>query len=211
MQEVDKQMTANTVQPLTVIFSAPYMLPFLDCFMPVFEHLDIQLIVAEESGITNVVDPLGGSYYVESLTDQLEAHAEELIDTITEMGGAVAAIEEGWMQSQIEDSAYKEAQRQGSGESVLVGVNRFEVDDNEPVPVLEVHPALEASQKEAVAAWRAIRDQEAADSALADVVDAAASDVNLMAPIKDALAAGATVGEVSDALRGVFGLHRPLG
>jgi methylmalonyl-CoA mutase N-terminal domain/subunit len=168
-------------------------------------------VIAHESGVANTVDPLAGSYFVESLTDALETRAEELIDTITEMGGAVAAIEEGWMQAQIEDSAYQEAKRQGSGESVVVGVNRFAVDDSEPVPVHEVDPTLEAMQRQAVASWRENRDQSVVDATLDDVVSAAASDVNLMPPIKYALATGATVGEVSDALRGVFGLHRPTG
>lgn len=115
------------------------------------------------------------------------------------------------MQAQIEDSAYREAQRQTRGESVLVGVNRFETDDIQPVPVLEIDPSLEGAQKASVAAWRAARDQSVVDEALSDVGSAAHSDVNLMYPIREALAAGATVGEVSDALRRVFGLHRPSG
>ena len=173
--------------------------------------LRTQQVIAYESGVANTVDPLAGSYFVESLTDELEARAEELIATIASMGGAVAAIEEGWMQAQIEDSAYREAQRQTAGESVVVGVNRFTSEDNEPVPVLEVDAALEEAQKDRLAAWRSVRDQGTVDSCLADVVAAAHSNVNLIYPIREALAAGATVGEVSDALRGVFGLHRPGG
>ena len=173
--------------------------------------LRTQQVIAHESGVANTVDPLAGSYFVESLTDELEAKAEDLIATIASMGGAVSAIEEGWMQAQIEDSAYREAQRQGAGESVVVGVNRFTAEGSEHVPVLEVDPELEESQRAALSRWRADRDQSAVDSQLADVVSAAHSDINLMYPIREALSTGATVGEVSDSLRSVFGLHRPAG
>ena len=173
--------------------------------------LRTQQVIAHESGVAGTVDPLAGSYFVENLTNELETRAEELLSTIATMGGAVAAIEEGWMQSQIEDSAYKEARRQGSGESVVVGVNRFTVEDMEPTPLLEVDPALEEAQKDRVRSWRESRDQDLAESTIDIVADVAASDGNVMLPIKDALAAGATVGEVSDTLRGVFGLYRPTG
>ena len=173
--------------------------------------LRTQQVIAHESGVAGTVDPLAGSYFVEDLTNELEARTEELLKTIATMGGAVVAIEEGWMQSQIEDSAYKEARRQGSGESVVVGVNRFAIEDTEPTPLLEVDPALEEEQKDRVRNWRAGRDQDLAGSTIGTVADVAASDGNLMLPIKDALAAGATVGEVSNALRGVFGLYRPTG
>jgi len=173
--------------------------------------LRTQQVIAHESGVANTVDPLAGSYFVESLTNSLEEKAEALIAEITAMGGAVAAIEEGWMQSQIEESAYRDAQRQSSGQSVVVGVNRFVSDGSSPVPVLEVNPALEESQKEALARRRAQRDQQVVDGRLEVVHDVAASKENLMEPMRDALAAGATIGEVSDALRAVFGVHRPTG
>ena len=115
------------------------------------------------------------------------------------------------MQSQIEESAYRDAQRQSSGQSVVVGVNRFVSDGSNPVPALEVEPALEESQKEALARRRAQRDQQAVDGRLEIVRDVAASTENLMEPMRGALAAGATIGEVSDALRTVFGVHRPTG
>ncbi|HZD22398.1 MAG TPA: methylmalonyl-CoA mutase family protein [Acidimicrobiia bacterium] len=173
--------------------------------------LRTQQVLAYESGVANTVDPLAGSYFVESLTDALEEKAESLIDIIAGMGGAVAAIEEGWIQSQIEESAYREAQQQSSGESVVVGVNRFVSEDGDPIPVLEVDPALEVAQKEAVQSRRAERDQSAVDAALATVTDVADSDDNLMGPMRQALAVGATIGEVSDVLRDVFGVHRPTG
>ncbi|HUG32445.1 MAG TPA: methylmalonyl-CoA mutase family protein [Acidimicrobiia bacterium] len=173
--------------------------------------LRTQQVIAHESGVANTVDPLAGSYFVESLTDALEEKAEALITTIAEMGGAVAAIEEGWMQSQIEDSAYEEAKRQSSGESVVVGVNRFESSDGEPVPVLEVDPALEEGQQTVLAERRAARDTAAVEDALRTVTEVAAGEENLMPSMGEALAIGATIGEVSDALREVFGLHRPTG
>ncbi len=171
--------------------------------------LRTQQVIAYESGVTATVDPLGGSYFVEALTDAIEAKAEELLSRIAEMGGAVAAIEEGWMQSQIEESAYREAQRQSTGESVVVGVNRYATDEGEQVPVLDVDPSLEAEQKQRVDAWREARDQEALAGFLHKVEETARGDANLLYPMKDALEAGATVGEVSDVLRQVFGQHRP--
>ncbi|MFP4073598.1 MAG: methylmalonyl-CoA mutase [Actinomycetota bacterium] len=173
--------------------------------------LRTQQVIAYESGVANTVDPLAGSYFVESLTDSLEEKAEGLISAIADMGGAVAAIEEGWMQAQIEDSAYREAQRQTSGESVVVGLNRFQSDDGEPVPVLEVDPELEESQKQSLTDRREARDSAAVSTALERVTEVAATDENLMPHMREALALGATIGEVSDALRAVFGQHRPTG
>jgi methylmalonyl-CoA mutase N-terminal domain/subunit len=173
--------------------------------------LRTQQVIAHESGVTNTVDPLAGSYFVETLTDSLEEKAERLLSTIADMGGAVAAIEEGWMQAQIEDSAYREAQRQSTGESVVVGVNRYESGGGEPVPVLEVDPALETAQRDRLTAWRDSRDQDQVMKALARVGEVAKADENLMPPMREALVLGATVGEVSDALRAVFGEHRPTG
>ena len=173
--------------------------------------LRTQHVIAHESGVTNTVDPLAGSYFVESLTDRLEEEAEGLLSSIAGMGGAVAAIEEGWMQSQIEDSAYRDAQRQSRGESVVVGVNRFVSSEGPPVPVLEIAPGLEEAQKSALARHRDARHRAAVDSAVERVTDVAATDENLMPIMRDSLAVGATVGEVSDALRAVFGVHRPTG
>jgi methylmalonyl-CoA mutase N-terminal domain/subunit len=173
--------------------------------------LRTQQVIAHESGVANTVDPLAGSYFVESLTDGLEERAEKLISTIADMGGAVAAIEDGWMQAQIEESAYLEAKRQSSGESVVVGVNRHESSDDVPIPVLEVDPGLEEAQKGSLADRRTSRDQEAVDRALTDVGETAATTRNLMPAMRDALTHGATIGEVSDVLRTVFGVHRPTG
>jgi methylmalonyl-CoA mutase N-terminal domain/subunit len=173
--------------------------------------LRTQQVIAYESGVTATVDPLAGSYFVESLTDALEEKAESLISAVSGMGGAVAAIEAGWMQSQVEESAYREARRQTSGESVVVGVNRFQGDGDAKIPVLEIDPNLEKAQREALRSRRADRDQAEVEAKLKGVEEAAVADVNLMPPMKEALASGATIGEVSDALRRVFGVHRPNG
>jgi methylmalonyl-CoA mutase N-terminal domain/subunit len=173
--------------------------------------LRTQQVIAHESGVTATVDPLAGSYFVESLTDELEERAESLIAQVEQIGGAVAAIEEGWMQAQIDESAYEEARRQSRGESVVVGVNRFETAEQEPIPVLEIDPTIEESQREALAERRVKREGSAVEKALADVAEVAKSTENLMGPMRDALLAGATIGEVSDELREVFGVHRPTG
>lgn len=173
--------------------------------------LRTQQVIAHESGVPATVDPLAGSYYVEYLTDELEQRAESLIAAISEKGGAVGAIEEGWMQRQIEESAYREARRQNSGESVVVGVNRFETTEETKIPVLDVDPALEQGQKEALVQRKGAREAAAITSVLQTVESVARTNENLMVPMREALRAGATIGEVSDALRGVFGVHRPTG
>ena len=171
--------------------------------------LRTQQVIAHESGVADTVDPLGGSYYVEYLTDQLELAAHKLLDEIEAIGGAVASIEQGWMQARIEESAYTEAKRQGDGESVVVGVNRFVSEGGEGIPVLEIDPALEENQIRRLAGWRADRDQGEVDAALDHLQDLAATESNLLPAMKTALRSGATVGEVSDRLRLVFGLYRP--
>ena len=171
--------------------------------------LRTQQIIAFESGVADTVDPLAGSYFVERLTDQLQQGAEVLIAQIEGRGGAVSAIEEGWMQSQIEESAYREARRQTEGSSVVVGVNRFQGETYAEMPVLEVHPELEKRQKDRLAEWRSSRDQSSTERGLDDVENLASSDANLLPAMKAALVAGATVGEISDRLRNVFGVYRP--
>ncbi len=170
--------------------------------------LRTQQVLAYESGLTATVDPWGGSYFMETLTDEIEAAAVGLIERVEALGGAVEAIEAGFMQSQIEDAAYTEARRQAAGDSVVVGVNRFVDGDGDGVPVLKVDPALEEGQKDRVRAWRAGRDSAPVERLLSEVSRIAAGTGNLLYPIRSALLAGATVGEVSDALREVFGSHK---
>lgn len=169
--------------------------------------LRTQQILAHESGITDTVDPFGGSYFMEALTDDLEEAAQALFDRVEDLGGAVRAIETGFMQSQIEEAAYREARKQTSGESVVVGVNRFQLGEEAPIEVLRVDPALERGQIERLHEWRARRGS--VGDRLEAVAEAARGDANLLPVMKEALVAGATVGEVSDALRTVFGEYRP--
>ena len=171
--------------------------------------LRTQQILAHESGVADTIDPLGGSYYVESLTDDLEAEAFELLDEIDRRGGMSDAIDSGWVKRQIQDVAFERQQEIESGDRVVVGVNRFEVDDDPHVDVEEVDEQQETRQQERLASVKAERDDEAVDAALAAVADAAAGDQNLLPPIVDAVKAYATVGEISDVLREVFGEYRP--
>ncbi|MEX2280805.1 MAG: methylmalonyl-CoA mutase family protein [Acidimicrobiia bacterium] len=168
--------------------------------------LRTQQILAHESGLMSTVDPWAGSWFMERLTDEIEAAATDLYDRVEELGGAVAAIEAGWMQSQIEDAAYREARAQETGESVVVGVNRFVSDETEKVPVMKIDPELERAQVARLEEWRTGRGP--VDTELQAVEDVARSDENLLPAMKAALAAGATIGEVSDVLRRVFGTHR---
>jgi methylmalonyl-CoA mutase, N-terminal domain len=168
--------------------------------------LRTQQILAHESGLTATVDPWAGSWFMEQLTDDLEDAATDLFDQVEALGGAVAAIEAGWMQSHIEDSAYREARSQESGDSVVVGLNRFLSEETERVPVMRVDPKLEPSQVARLVEWRAARGSVGDE--LRKVDEVARTAENLLPSLKAALAAGATIGEVSDVLRGVFGTHR---
>ncbi|MFQ5948975.1 MAG: methylmalonyl-CoA mutase, partial [Acidimicrobiia bacterium] len=171
--------------------------------------LRTQQILAYESGVADTVDPLAGSYFVESLTDAVEGLAMELLEKIEAAGGSVSAIEAGLMQGMIEDAAYREAQRVEAGESVVVGVNRFAEPEEEPVPVMSVDPRLEAEQIRRLGELKRARDQAVVDAALSKVQAAAEGDGNLLYPMKEALQRMATLGEVSGVLREVFGSYRP--
>lgn len=170
--------------------------------------LRTQQIIGHESGVADTVDPLAGSFFVEKLTDEIEAAARTVIGRIDDAGGAVAAVEAGVVQQMIEESAYRFAQRIESGDAVVVGVNRFEGDDDGDVPVTSIDPRLEQDQVERLADFRSGRGGSAVAAALAELGKAAAGDDNLLPPMKRALAAGATVGEVSSALEETFGRYR---
>ena len=173
--------------------------------------LRTQQILGYEAGLADTVDPLAGSYYIESMTDALEEAAGRVLAEIDAAGGAVEAVEQGVVQRMIEDSAYREAQRQESGESVVVGVNRFVADDGEDIPTLELDPDLEPDQIGLLAEVRAVRDTPLVESALAEVRRVASDGGNLLYPMKTALQRQATLGEVSGVLAEVFGIHRPAG
>ena len=171
--------------------------------------LRTQQVLANETDVTASVDPLAGSYLVESMTDAIEAAIDELMNQVDELGGAVAAIEQGFQKREIERSAYAVAQQIDSGERVVVGLNRYVLDTEEPYEPLRVDPAIEVAQRDRLAKLRADRDATVVDKALDGLVVAAAGAGNVLYPMKDALRARATVGEVCDALRGVWGTYRP--
>ncbi|MFB6708453.1 methylmalonyl-CoA mutase [Streptomyces sp. NPDC056333] len=171
--------------------------------------LRTQQVLAYETDVTATVDPFAGSYVVESMTDAVEAEARDLMLKVEDMGGAVNAIERGFQKSEIERSAYRIAQETDSGERVVVGVNRFQLDEEEPYEPLRVDPAIEAQQAARLAKLRAERDQGAVDEALGRLKKAAEGTDNVLHPMKDALAARATVGEVCNALREVWGTYVP--
>ncbi len=171
--------------------------------------LRTQQVIAYETDVTATVDPFAGSYVVESMTDDLEDAAVALIDAVEDKGGAVAAIEQGFQKEEIERSAYQVAREIDSGERVVVGVNRFAVDDDEPYEPLRVDPAIEAEQCARLDALRSARDDGEVERALDAMRDAAAGTDNVLVPMKEALAAMATVGEVSHALRDVWGTYVP--
>jgi methylmalonyl-CoA mutase N-terminal domain/subunit len=171
--------------------------------------LRTQQIIGYEAGVVDTPDPLAGSYLVESLTDEVEAKAWEYIHRIDELGGAVAAIEAHFQMDEIEQSAYEYTKSIDDDERVIVGLNKFTVD-NEPEPsVFPIDPTLEPAQKRRLAAYKANRDQSLVAASLEAVRAAARGTDNLLYPMKQALKANATLGEVSDALRDVFGVYRP--
>jgi methylmalonyl-CoA mutase N-terminal domain/subunit len=166
-----------------------------------------QQILAFESGVADVVDPLAGSYYVESLTDRLEGEAVALLDRIDDLGGAVAAIESGFQQNEIEEAAYEHARNVESGATTVVGVNRFAVEDTSEAEILRVEPTVEERQIAALTEFKAQRNTAAVAAALDEVRAAARTTDNLLYPMRAALETEATVGEVAGALTDVFGKY----
>jgi methylmalonyl-CoA mutase N-terminal domain/subunit len=171
--------------------------------------LRTQQVIGYESGVADTPDPLAGSYFVESLTDEVERLAWQYIERIDEMGGAVEAIEAGYQMDEIEQSAYEYTKSIDDDERVIVGVNKFTVDDEPEPNVFPIDPSLQTNQIARLKAYTADRDQAKVQSTLDDVRSAARGTQNLLYPMKEALRAGATLGEVSDALRDVFGTFQP--
>ena len=170
--------------------------------------LRTQQIVAEESGIAAVADPLGGSYYVEWLTDRMQAEAEKLIHTIDAMGGIVRAVEMGWPQREIAASAYRYQQEVDRGQRPIVGVNRYVVDEAAPIPTLKIDMAPERQQVERVRAVRAGRDDERAREGIEIVRRACVGDANVMDAVLEAARRDVTLGEICRVFRDVFGEYR---
>ncbi|MBV8246076.1 MAG: methylmalonyl-CoA mutase [Candidatus Eremiobacteraeota bacterium] len=171
--------------------------------------LRTQQIIAYESGVTDVADPLAGSYYVETLTSELIERAAAIVAEIDELGGSVAAIESGWMQARVADSAYRAQQAIESGKEIVVGVNKFaDASGSSDIPLQRIDERVEREQVARLQAFRASRDDKAARRRLEEVRAAAATRENLMPHFIEAVDAGATLGEVCDVLRGVFGTYQ---
>jgi methylmalonyl-CoA mutase, N-terminal domain len=169
--------------------------------------LRTQQILAAEAGATDTADPLGGSYYIEALTDELERGAEAYLQTIAELGGAVAAIEQGFVQDEIEQAAFRYQQQVESGERVIVGVNRFHEDDEEPIELHRLDPAAERRQLERIVRLRAERNADEAQAAIARVREAARGVENMLLPLRHALRSHCTIGEICNALRDEWGMY----
>jgi methylmalonyl-CoA mutase, N-terminal domain len=170
--------------------------------------LRTQQVIAYESGAPQTIDPLAGSYYIETLTNEIEKRAAEYLGKIEVLGGMLKAIERGFVQQEIQNAAYEYQQRVDNQEAIVVGVNRFEVEEEKPIPIQQIDPALEPRQIERVRALRAKRDAGPWQAALSGVEDAARSGANLMPRILASVEANATVGEISDAMRRVFGEYK---
>ena len=170
--------------------------------------LRTQQIIAEETGVTNIVDPLGGSYAVEALTDRLEQAAFAYIKRIDELGGIVRAIELGYPQKEIAEAAYRYQQQLDRGEKIMVGVNKYQQEHEPPMELLRISPDVERRQVQRVRERKQARNSAAVRAALAVVERAASEGTNLMPPIIDAVQQEVTVGEISDVFRAVFGVYR---
>jgi methylmalonyl-CoA mutase N-terminal domain/subunit len=170
--------------------------------------LRTQQIIAFESGVANTVDPVAGSYEIESRTNQLERDARALLSRIDAAGGTLAAIESGMIQREIQEAAFRSQQAIESGDAVIVGVTRFQSDERASIPTFQIDSAIESTQKQRVQRRRANRDQERWRSSLEAVRQAAGGTTNLVPVIIECVTAGATVGEIAETLRGVFGEYR---
>ncbi|HEY8415865.1 MAG TPA: methylmalonyl-CoA mutase family protein, partial [Thermaerobacter sp.] len=171
--------------------------------------LRTQQIIAYESGVTNTVDPLAGSYFVESLTNRIEEEAQRYLDRIEEMGGAVAAIERGFMQREIMDAAYRYQREVESGRRVVVGVNKYVIEEEPPRNLLRVDPSVRERQIRRLEEVRRRRDAAEVEASLRALEQAARGTENLMPHILRCVRAYATLGEICDTLRRVFGEYRP--
>jgi methylmalonyl-CoA mutase N-terminal domain/subunit len=218
-QSIDNNVVRTTLQALAAVLGGTQSLHTNSrdeaLALPTAESarlaLRTQQIVAYEAGVTETPDPLAGSWFVESLTDQLEAAATSYLDEIDAMGGTLAAIESGFQQRQIQESAYRVQREIERGDRIVVGVNKFRDDETSRRPaILRIDPEGELRQVAGLARVRAERDPAAWGAALARLEDAARGEGNLVEPIIEAVAAYATVGEIAQRLRAVWGVHREL-
>jgi len=171
--------------------------------------LRTQQLIAYESGAADTADPLGGSYYIEALTDEIEKRASDYIAKIDQLGGSVAAIERGYIQQEIQESAYRYQKEIEAGDRVMVGVNMFQTKEPPPKGLLKVDPRVQEMQLKRLAQLRASRDRQRVETSLAGLKKVAEGDGNLMVPILDCVRTHCTLGEICDVLRGVFGEYEP--
>jgi len=216
-QQAENNIARTTVQALSAVLGGTQSLhtnAFDEALALPTERsariaLRTQQILASEGGLTDTADPLAGSYYVESLTDAVEEEAWEYIRRIDDLGGSVKAIEERYMQAEIEESAYRYQREIEKDERIIVGVNRYASGDDPEMDLHTVDESIREKQIERLQELKESRDSTTVEKALADLKTAAEARDNLLYPMKEALANLATLGEVSDTLREVFGQYRP--
>lgn len=217
-QQVDNNVVRVTLQALAAVLGGAQSLHTnsrdealaLPSEASALLALRTQQVIAHESDVTDTVDPLGGSYFLETLTDELEKRALEYIARIDDMGGAVAAIERGYPQREIQNSAFIYQREIEQKQRIIVGVNDYKSASEPPVDILKVNPAIEDKQRQRLARIRSERDNGAARAALANVEATARGEGNLMPAIVDAVRKWATLGEIADAMRAVFGEYQPF-
>jgi methylmalonyl-CoA mutase N-terminal domain/subunit len=164
-------------------------------------------VIAHEAGVTNTIDPLGGAYFVEALTDRMEEAAYDYFRRIDRLGGMVEAVKQNFPQREIAEASFRHQNEVDAGERVVVGVNRYRVDDEEPIEIHRIDPALERKQIGRLEAVRAARDTDEVERSLAALAEAAASDRNLIEPLLDCARAHASEGEIVESLQRVFGTY----
>jgi methylmalonyl-CoA mutase N-terminal domain/subunit len=217
-QSVDNNVVRTTIQALSAVLGGAQSLHTnardealaLPTAAAARLALRTQQIIAHEAGVTETPDPLAGSYFVESLTNQLEAAANEYLAEIDALGGALKAIEAGYQQRQIQEAAYRVQREVEAEERIVVGVNRYRDDEKASPELQRIDPAGEQGQVERLRQLRAERDATAWQRALDELAAAAAGEANLLPPIIAAVKARATLGEISDQLRVAWGEHREL-
>lgn len=170
--------------------------------------LRTQQVIAYESGVTDIIDPLGGSYAVEAITNKIESEAEKLIEEVEKMGGMIPAIEKGWVQRQIEDSSYKYQKEIEQKKRIVVGLNSFTEEKETPIPILKIDPALEEEQVNRLKKLKDGRDNTMVEKSLKKLKEAAISSENIMPPTLEAVKCYATIGEIIKTLKEVFGVYK---